>query len=92
MALVEPVSLPLASGTGYALPETEGKIVNFYTTAYVMQAGRGMRRANKLQRVLVDGGLVLNMMPLAVAQQMKLELKPQKEIIMRTAASMFHEI
>jgi len=90
--VVEPVSPPLTSGTGYALPETEGKIVNFYTMAYVMQAGRGTRRANKLQRVLIDGGSVLNMMPLAVAQQMKLELKPQKEIIMRTAALTFHKI
>jgi hypothetical protein len=90
-ALVEPVSRPQESGLGHAGPEIAGRIVNFYTTARVTQSG-GNHPVCTLKRVLIDGGSVLNMMPLALAEKMHLDLKPQTEVVMRTAASTFHEI
>jgi len=45
-----------------------------------------------LKSVLVDGGSVLNMMPLSMARKMGFTLRPQTEVVMRTAASTYHEI
>ena len=89
---VEPVSsADRSQRVGCALPESGGRIVNFYTTARVTQPG-GRLPPCTLKRVLVDGGSVLNMMPLSLARRMALTLVPQKEIVMKTAASTFHEI
>jgi len=91
VSLVEPISSKGQSGkTGHALPEAVGRIVNFYTTAQVMQS-EGQHSCT-LKRALVDGGSVLNMMPLSLARRMDLTLKPQSEVVMKTAASTFHEI
>jgi len=89
---VEPVlSSDRSRKVGCALPELGDRIVNFYTTARVTQPGGGLPPCT-LKRVLVDGGSVLNMMPLSLARRMALTLVPQKEIVMKTAASTFHEI
>ena len=77
---------------GQALPESVGRIVNFYTTARVKESGKSHLATGVLKRVLVDGGSVLNMMPLALARRMDLTLRPQTDIVMKTAASTFHEI
>jgi hypothetical protein len=91
VSLAEPISSQGRSGKpGHALPEAIGRIVNFYTTAQVIQA-EGQHSCT-LKRVLVDGGSVLNMMPLSLAKKMNLTLKPQTEVVMKTAASTFHEI
>jgi len=81
VSFAEPVSGP----SGRAMPEAIGKIVNFYTTARVTQS-RGRHPSATLKRVLVDGGSVLNMMPLSLARKMRLTLQLQTEVVMRTAA------
>jgi len=92
VSLSEPVLPPDRSRkVGKALSESLGRIVNFYMTAQVTEAG-GNHPAGILKRVLVDGGSVLNMMPLSLAQQMDLILRPQMDVVMKTAASTFHEI
>jgi hypothetical protein len=92
VSLVEPTRTSGRSGDmGHAWPEAIGRIVNFYTTAQVMQSGR-KQSSFTLKRVLVDGGSVLNMIPLSLARKMDLTLRPQTEVIMKTAASTFHEI
>jgi len=60
---------------GKPLCESVGRIVNFYTTAQVTEVG-GKHPAGILKRVLVDGGSVLNMMPLSLARRMDLVLHP----------------
>jgi len=92
LSLTEPVFLADRSGTvGKALAESVGSIVNFYTTARVTEAG-GNHPAGILKRVLVDGGSVLNMMSLSLGRWMDLILRPQTNVVMKTAASTFHEI
>jgi len=92
VSLTEPVFPADQYGTvGKALPESVGRIVNFYTTARVTEAG-GNHPTGILKRVLVDGGSVLNMMPLSLARRMDLVLRPQTDVVMKTAASMFHKI
>jgi len=81
----------ISGPSGKALPEAIGRIVNFYMTANVMQSGRGYPLAT-LKRVLVDEGSVLNMMPLSLARKMGFTLQPQTKVVMRTAASTYHEI
>jgi len=76
---------------GHTLLEAVGRVVNFYTLARVTQSGGGHPSAT-LKKVLVDGGSVLNMMPLSLARKMRLTLRPQREVVMKTAASTFHEI
>jgi len=92
VATAEPVfSTDRPEKVGCALPESGGRIVNFYTAAPVTQPGSKLPPCT-LKRVLVYGGSVLNMMPLSLARRMALTLVPQKEIVMKTAASTFHEI
>jgi len=87
VSFAEPISGP----SGKALPEAIRRIVNFYITANVTQSGREYP-STTLKRVLVDGGSVLNMMPLSLARKMGFTLRPQTEVVMRTAASTYHEI
>jgi len=92
VSLTQPVFPADRSGTvGKPLPEFVGRIVNFYTTARITEAG-GSHPAGILKRVLVDGGSVLNMMPLSLAHWMDLVLCPQTDVVMKTAAFTFHEI
>jgi len=68
-----------------------GRIVNFYTNAWVTEAG-GNHPAGILKHVLVDGGSVLNMISLSLARRIDLILRPQTDVVRKTAASTFHEI
>jgi len=72
VSLTEPVFPPDQPGkVEKALPESVGRIVNFYTTTHVTEAG-GNYPAGIQKRVLVDGGSVPNMMPLSLARRMDL--------------------
>ena len=85
MSLTELVFPADRSGTmGKALSESVGRIVNFYTTIWVREAG-GNHPAGLLKRVLVDGGSVLNMVPWSLARRMDLILCPQTDVVMKTA-------
>jgi len=90
-AIVVSFAEPISGPSGRDLLEGVGRIVNFYTTARVTQSGRQYLSAT-LKRVLVNGDSVLNMMSLSLARKMGLTLRPQTEVVIRTAASTFHEI
>ena len=80
-------------GRGKAAPETPSRITNFYTVAKVNQHGPDLNpKVFQVSKVLIDGGSVLNMIPLHLAQQMGLKLIDQNEVLMRTAASTYHSI
>jgi len=86
--------VPVSSlGRGKAAPETPTKITNFYTVAKVNQHGPETNpKIFQVSKVLIDGGSVLNMIPLHLARQMGLKLIDQNEVLMRTAASTYHSI
>jgi len=86
--------VPLSSlGRGRAASETPTKITNFYTVAKVNQHGpESNPKVFQVSKVLIDGGSVLNMIPLHLARQMGLKLIDQNEVLMRTAASTYHSI
>jgi len=80
-------------GRGKAAPESPSRITNFYTVAKVNQHGPDLNpKVFQVSKVLIDGGSVLNMIPLHLAQQMGLKLIDQNEVLMRTAASTYHSI
>jgi hypothetical protein len=92
VAAIAEVPLRL-TGHGQAAAETPSKITNFYTVAKVSQHGSGPDpKTFQVSKVLIDGGSVLNMIPLHLAQQMGLKLIDQNEVLMRTAASTYHSI
>lgn len=72
----------MAERRGVALPD-DGKAVNFYTTARVI----GPAGIYDLQRVLVDGGSVVNLMPEDVARRMNLLFERSTDLMIKTADS-----
>lgn len=63
-----------------ALPD-DGKAVNFYTTARHV----GPTGMYNLQRVLVDGGSVVNSMPEDIARKMNLQFHRSSDLMIKTA-------
>jgi len=80
-------------GYGKAAPETSTKITNFYTMAKVNQHGpESNLKVFQVSKILIDGGSVLNIIPLHLARQMGLKLIDQNEVVMRTATSTYYSI
>jgi hypothetical protein len=78
---------------GEAAAETLSKITNFYTVTKVSQhASRSCPKRFQVSKVLINGGSVLNIIPLHLVQQMGLKLMDQNEVVMRTAVSTYHSI
>lgn len=65
---------------GVALPD-DGKAVNFYTTGRII----GPSAIYNLQKILVDGGSVVNLMPEEVASRMNLQFIRTDDLLIKTA-------
>jgi len=82
--------VPIWPGVGHkkAAPETQSRMTNFYTGAKVNQhSPEPSPKVFQVSNVLINGGSVLNMIPLHLTQVMGLKLNDQNEVLMRTAAS-----
>lgn len=65
-------------------------ITNFHTEAKVWQDSEDAPLMFVISKVLIDGGAVLNMIPLYVAKQLNLTLHRQNEVMMRSATGQHH--
>ena len=69
-----------------ALPEGITPIVNFNTYGTVRNTGNlNKDGTHSLEKILIDGGSVLNIMPLNLARQLKLDLMPTTGLGILTA-------
>ncbi|KAI5803958.1 hypothetical protein DFH27DRAFT_524415 [Peziza echinospora] len=71
-------------------------VVNFYTEGdvYVTNWVNGIRheRLFRLSRILIDGGSVVNLIPLEAAKKMGLMLQPSNDLRIRTATNEIKQI
>ncbi|KAI5783845.1 hypothetical protein DFH27DRAFT_528665 [Peziza echinospora] len=80
------------------IKEPKGMMVNFYTKGEVYVArwdpimGRMTERTFELSRILIDGGSVVNLIPLELARKMGLELHPTNDLRIRTATNEIRSI
>lgn len=76
------------------LPEPKVRFFNFHTmgdvvlydTRYGKELGREVKRS-PLDKILIDGGAVVNLMPEEVARRLKLTLTENSDILIRTATN-----
>lgn len=65
------------------IPEPTGKISNFYTFGLVELSDKMMR----IPKILLDGGSVVNLMPLKLAMMLQVKLIPNNDLVIRTATN-----
>lgn len=70
-------------GDANVLQEPIGRITNFHTRGSINVIGSPV--TYRINRLLVDGGSCLSMMPQTVADQMKLKLVPDNNLFFKTA-------
>ena len=74
---------PPIPGVTDILPEPSARIFNFHTTGSTVVRGASY----KIERILIDGGAVVNLMPEAAARRIGLDLVPNNDILIRTATN-----
>ena len=76
-----------------ALPEGLSPVINFYTFGSVCDANSSdSDRIHSLGKILIDGGSVMNIMPLYLAQKFRLNLTPTTGLAIRTATAQITRI
>ena len=73
----------LAKVMNGVLPEPNIRFLNFHTVGNVLTGGL----KHRVDKVLIDGGAVVNLMPEKVARQLNLPLVENSDILIRTATN-----
>ena len=70
------------------LPEPKVRFFNFHTTGEAVLYPTGKETPmNRLEKILIDGGAVVNLMPEEVARNLGLPLTENRDILIRTATN-----